>query len=124
MQKTAYEMRISDWSSDVCSADLQAKADLAKIRRLCAKACPEASPLTAAIAKGPPATALASKTENEAHAATSAEYSGRQRARAGDRRSGGEGKRVEGGVELEGRSVDVKQERIMRMRIHSKHKET
>src|SRR3546814_1852224 len=51
----------------------QAKADLAKIRRLCAKACPEASTLTAAIAKGPPATALASKTENEAHAATSAE---------------------------------------------------
>ncbi|WP_119035229.1 tetratricopeptide repeat protein [Hephaestia caeni] len=51
----------------------QAKADLAKIRRLCANACPEASALTAAIAKGPPATALASKTENEAHAATSAE---------------------------------------------------
>src|SRR3546814_7140601 len=24
MQKTAYEMRISDWSSDVCSSDLQA----------------------------------------------------------------------------------------------------
>src|SRR3546814_2584114 len=28
-QKTAYEMRISDWSSDVCSSDLQtAKRDL------------------------------------------------------------------------------------------------
>src|SRR3546814_9867366 len=26
-QKTAYEMRISDWSSDVCSSDLKAKAD-------------------------------------------------------------------------------------------------
>src|SRR3546814_18067759 len=26
MQKTAYEMRISDWSSDVCSSDLFAKA--------------------------------------------------------------------------------------------------
>src|SRR3546814_5518639 len=26
-QKTAYEMRISDWSSDVCSSDLQAYAD-------------------------------------------------------------------------------------------------
>src|SRR3546814_1059017 len=26
-QKTAYEMRISDWSSDVCSSDLQAAAD-------------------------------------------------------------------------------------------------
>src|SRR3546814_13873671 len=25
-QKTAYEMRISDWSSDVCSSDLQAGA--------------------------------------------------------------------------------------------------
>src|SRR3546814_18950215 len=26
-QKTAYEMRISDWSSDVCSSDLQPKLD-------------------------------------------------------------------------------------------------
>src|SRR3546814_6218048 len=25
-QKTAYEMRISDWSSDVCSSDLNAEA--------------------------------------------------------------------------------------------------
>src|SRR3546814_10879456 len=25
-QKTAYEMRISDWSSDVCSSDLSCKA--------------------------------------------------------------------------------------------------
>src|SRR3546814_8327196 len=25
-QKTAYEMRISDWSSDVCSSDLQPRA--------------------------------------------------------------------------------------------------
>src|SRR3546814_2243834 len=26
-QKTAYEMRISDWSSDVCSSDLRAPRD-------------------------------------------------------------------------------------------------
>src|SRR3546814_3208498 len=26
-QKTAYEMRISDWSSDVCSSDLSNRAD-------------------------------------------------------------------------------------------------
>src|SRR3546814_18545260 len=26
-QKTAYEMRISDWSSDVCSSDLPARSD-------------------------------------------------------------------------------------------------
>src|SRR3546814_5404652 len=31
-QKTAYEMRISDWSSDVCSSDLQQKND--QIRHL------------------------------------------------------------------------------------------
>src|SRR3546814_8404543 len=29
-QKTAYEMRISDWSSDVCSSDL---ADLRRLQR-------------------------------------------------------------------------------------------
>src|SRR3546814_3995960 len=29
-QKTAYEMRISDWSSDVCSSDLAALAALAR----------------------------------------------------------------------------------------------
>src|SRR3546814_8646520 len=27
-QKTAYEMRISDWSSDVCSSDLSARYEL------------------------------------------------------------------------------------------------
>src|SRR3546814_9708355 len=37
-QKTAYEMRISDWSSDVCSSDLaaykpQAQTALASLRR-------------------------------------------------------------------------------------------
>src|SRR3546814_18151089 len=29
-QKTAYEMRISDWSSDVCSSDLANEADLGR----------------------------------------------------------------------------------------------
>src|SRR3546814_14612168 len=29
-QKTAYEMRISDWSSDVCSSDLVAETELAR----------------------------------------------------------------------------------------------
>src|SRR3546814_10058690 len=30
-QKTAYEMRISDWSSDVCSSDLQRRKELTKV---------------------------------------------------------------------------------------------
>src|SRR3546814_2235752 len=33
-QKTAYEMRISDWSSDVCSSDLAAPAVFSKASRL------------------------------------------------------------------------------------------
>src|SRR3546814_2056557 len=32
-QKTAYEMRISDWSSDVCSSDLPARAGGDCLRR-------------------------------------------------------------------------------------------
>src|SRR3546814_4202609 len=32
-QKTAYEMRISDWSSDVCSSDLIGVGDLLDRRR-------------------------------------------------------------------------------------------
>src|SRR3546814_5532949 len=31
-QKTAYEMRISDWSSDVCSSDLTTISDSRKLR--------------------------------------------------------------------------------------------
>src|SRR3546814_1869542 len=36
-QKTAYEMRISDWSSDVCSSDLDLELREILVRR-CAKA--------------------------------------------------------------------------------------
>src|SRR3546814_12076794 len=31
-QKTAYEMRISDWSSDVCSSDLPGHSDIGQCR--------------------------------------------------------------------------------------------
>src|SRR3546814_18305209 len=34
-QKAAYEMRISDWSSDVCSSDLEARLD--RTRRPCCR---------------------------------------------------------------------------------------
>src|SRR3546814_19474450 len=33
-QKTAYEMRISDWSSDVCSSDLTSPTETAKIKAM------------------------------------------------------------------------------------------
>src|SRR3546814_6306570 len=33
-QNTAYEMRISDWSSDVCSSDLQHVEDIERLQRI------------------------------------------------------------------------------------------
>src|SRR3546814_13071633 len=33
-QKTAYEMRISDWSSDVCSSDLAERMDIVASQRI------------------------------------------------------------------------------------------
>src|SRR3546814_5146945 len=45
-QKTAYEMRISDWSSDVCSSDLLPETDLPIIER----AYGERQPLAHAVA--------------------------------------------------------------------------
>src|SRR3546814_8970932 len=38
-QKTAYEMRISDWSSDVCSSDLMRQAPSATSARTGPDAC-------------------------------------------------------------------------------------
>src|SRR3546814_7989611 len=38
-QKTAYELRISDWSSDVCSSDLSAVAWKAAIERRDGPSC-------------------------------------------------------------------------------------
>src|SRR3546814_9465232 len=42
-QKTAYEMRISDWSSDVCSSDLQVlhQEEKARIARVLAAEIPD-----------------------------------------------------------------------------------
>src|SRR3546814_18003985 len=44
-QKTAYEMRISDWSSDVCSSDLLDGAAPDALRAAAALGCVEAEPV-------------------------------------------------------------------------------
>src|SRR3546814_3646454 len=46
-QKTAYEMRISDWSSDVCSADLMPGSWKAQLSQMISA---EAAVLTSAMA--------------------------------------------------------------------------
>src|SRR3546814_7982826 len=48
-QKTAYEMRISDWSSDVCSSDLVAQVQLDQAKAQYAQALGEVQRLQAAL---------------------------------------------------------------------------
>src|SRR3546814_4185226 len=73
-QKTAYEMRISDWSSDVCSSDLepvheaqaQAEADRAQNPPAASQAAPQAAATPKAASAPKPAaksTACADRSE-------------------------------------------------------------
>src|SRR3546814_9873067 len=61
MQKTAYEMRIIDWSSDVCSSDLEGlpKTGFGRIAVLEAAMTEDKPVLWAIRADGKPAIALA-----------------------------------------------------------------
>src|SRR3546814_3230019 len=45
-QKTAYEMRISDWSSDVCSSDLSVAIAATSFEQNCSFCSAKALPLT------------------------------------------------------------------------------
>src|SRR3546814_4232609 len=46
-QKTAYEMRISDWSSDVCSSDLPEQQQQQRQRQEARRSFPPYSPIKA-----------------------------------------------------------------------------
>src|SRR3546814_6844546 len=96
-QKTAYEMRISDWSSDVCSSDLRLPADHAT------DTPPDDPPAPAVPSQGAPdGTPVAQKP-------ATGPVAGRRRPGgagvAGDRKSVVEGKRVSVRVDLGGRRV-------------------
>src|SRR3546814_1559930 len=64
-QKTAYEMRISDWSSDVCSSDLAAAAAAARAaaEETAEKAAAEAAAKTAADHRDAAAASAAFRSE-------------------------------------------------------------
>src|SRR3546814_17013770 len=96
-QKTAYEMRISDWSSDVCSSDLRAGRG--------GRACPGASTASPPTARPASRRARSGRTRSAA-CASSARAARRRRGRASrstDRKSVGEGKSVAVRVSLGGR---------------------
>src|SRR3546814_9108708 len=69
-QKTAYEMRISDWSSDVCSSDLEQ-------RRFAG--CHSSSRLDSSVLVAPPSPAHGRAS---AHICALAAHAGRQIGRA------------------------------------------
>src|SRR3546814_5152257 len=68
-QKTAYEMRISDWSSDVCSSDLHGGQRLADAaRRPCRGAVgPRAAAVERAGARPPPLLGRGCHERDAAH---------------------------------------------------------
>src|SRR3546814_18886955 len=108
-QKTAYEMRISDWSSDVCSSDLSCRSS----RSMTFETADGVVPLYRAAALNEPASTartnakmpveryasfIGSRASTCAIAFASAERPGRGRVRPGsdaDRKSDGEGMRGE-----------------------------
>src|SRR3546814_7653257 len=60
-QKTAYEMRISDWSSDVCSSDLA----LSSISRCCVAHSASATLSPFGAANSPPISRLVASKRSE-----------------------------------------------------------
>src|SRR3546814_14335083 len=113
-QKTAYEMRISDWSSDVCSSDLrQAAADrrrangdghrCARREGLCHR---HAGALEAAPGTGQPARGGRRLPGDQAYAGPRGVR--RTRTRRKDRKSVESGKSVRVRVDIGARSISQK----------------
>src|SRR3546814_20652401 len=110
-QKTAYEMRISDWSSDVCSSDLRGNLRGGMAGR--GESC--AADRSQNLERGG-APALRGKPPDR----------GPCRTRDGrapiDRKSEGEGKRVPGGVEFGGGRLIKQKIHITLIVIRTPHK--
>src|SRR3546814_5589337 len=73
-QKTAYEMRISDWSSDVCSSDLPSRSGAGKAAEAAAASRWSAAVLAAASAAAFSAVSSAAARAAAAAAASSEEH--------------------------------------------------
>src|SRR3546814_10323041 len=78
-QKTAYEMRISDWSSDVCSSDLAGRTIVCCARRMAASPCSRRVP-TARFRH--PTTASERRSHRSRHCPRASDAESRQRPEA------------------------------------------
>src|SRR3546814_2405675 len=71
-QKTAYEMRISDWSSDVCSSDLKSRKDLRAFARALEEKIAQGKPaVIAEIKKASPSKGVIRENFNPVEIASS-----------------------------------------------------
>src|SRR3546814_18674052 len=107
-QKTAYELRISDWSSDVCSSDL--RLSVPTRRGPSALRPPPASLLARSRRMRPPRSSSDGSSPRAASGGTRSQASDRSSPGTGataerpsDRTSVGEGQSVAGRVDLGGR---------------------
>src|SRR3546814_4246179 len=98
-QKTAYEMRISDWSSDVCSSDLPFR-DTRSVRRIQEHGASQGLPAGFGIAAD--ALVLPCRPRFRDVAGRTREEPGCRNGRDGDRKSVVEGKSVSVSVDLGG----------------------
>src|SRR3546814_12857262 len=116
-QKTAYEMRISDWSSDVCSSDLGAQGgnSAAQVQGvptsgwrqpLPAHSTQRLQALVVSLPTGRRRAGVLHRGVPKSHAG-----GGPCRTRSGDRKSVVEGKRVSVRVDLGGRRIIKKKKR-------------
>src|SRR3546814_11345856 len=106
--KTAYEMRISDWSSDVCSSDLFQRAE--------SRPGPQRARLRQAGSPPPPGTTWALNRKAPARASAAAPARPATPPYRVDRKSVVEGKRVSGRVDVGGRRIIKKKNNQERRR--------
>src|SRR3546814_16583444 len=110
-QKTAYEMRISDWSSDVCSSDLNAATKPTAIIAVSSElSCARAFHRSRTVA--PSIVVMARKNENSAAVLRSTPSNSAPRMVAPDRRSVVQGKSVSVRVDLGGRRLIKKKTQV------------
>src|SRR3546814_9459224 len=102
-QKTAYEMRISDWSSDVCSSDLYYEQDCATGRFSLLGRLWDQPSLRRALWENPSVRLCVLPTEFNALRNWGTSMWGKARLVHGDRKSVVSGKRVSVRVGLGGR---------------------
>src|SRR3546814_19562680 len=118
-QKTAYEMRISDWSSDVCSSDLPVIGYLNAhniVNLAVASGCDALHPGYGFLSENPELAEICARRGIKFIGP-----SGQVIRQMGVRQSAVEGRSVAVSVDLGGRGITIQKKEDMNYRIHNKN---